>query len=180
MSWFINDILLPIDPKTIKKRTIRSQKVVPLLNDFPEPTSSIPTRHQLIIEGWIWPRSLARELDEATVDPHGEEIDITVIESGLIDDWLSGFHSATNSSVERNKPLFTKIDGVTQEVYTYKITFMKFNESDQSADDGGPGSDEDTVYLDTPETIGFDEDGGPSSAEIFNWLANILTFGVIK
>lgn len=180
MVWSINDIVLPIEPKTIKKKTIRSSKVLPILNDFPEPTTSIPTRHQLIIEGFIWPKSLARELDEATIDPDGEEIDILVTDGGIIDDWLSGFHSASNSSVNRDKPIFTKIGGVTQEVYTYKITFLKFAEADQTADEGGPGSDEDTGYLDTPETIGFDEDGGASASDIFNWLTNIITFGVIK
>ena len=37
MPWTIQDLILPIDPQSFKRRVVRFQKPVAILNDFPDP-----------------------------------------------------------------------------------------------------------------------------------------------
>ncbi len=135
------------------------------------------------IKGWIWPKAKAIELDEATKNAETENLPISVTDLGIEDTWLSGFYSVSRSDVARDKPIYDAITG--EEVYTYTITFAKFADlgGDQAADEGGPeGDEEGTGFMNLPEEVGFDEngDGDIDADEIFNWLTNILGFGVVK
>jgi len=186
MTWTIEDIELPIDPQSFKRKVVRSQKPVPILNDFPDPVLSVPTRFELAIKGFVWPRSKAKSLDELSRNAETDNIPITVTDdAGIIDDWLSGWYSTTRTSMDRDKPLFFNDSGTEVEVYKYNFVFVKFADlgSDQAAEEGGPGGDEDgTGFFDLSDEIGFDQDGDGNidASEIFNWLTNILTFGVIS
>ena len=183
MTWIIAGVTLPIEPRSVKKKTLRTQKAIPLVNDFPDPVVAVPTKYQMQIQGFIWPRALAIELDEATRHPENEEVEIAVLDdSGVTITWLSGDYSVGRSSIDRDRPLYEGSLG--GEVYEYTITFQKFAElgTDETGDEGGPGSDEDTGFFDLPDDIGFDADGDGDvdASEIFNWLVNIMTFGVFK
>lgn len=186
MTWRIEDIVLPIDPQSFKRRVIRFQKPLAILNDFPDPVLNQPTKFELALKGFIWPRTLAKSLDELARNAESENIPITVTDdAGIEDDWLSGMYSTTKSSVSRDKPLFFNDNGTEVEVYGYDIVFAKFAEfgGDQTTETGGPGGDEDgTGFFDLSDELGFDADGDGEvdASEIFDWLVNILTFGVIK
>lgn len=186
MPWKIEDIDLPIDPRGFKKKVIRFQKPVALLNDFPDPKLNQPTRFELEIQGFIWPQSLAKSLDDLAKNAETENIPISVTnDAGIEDNWLSGLYSTSRSSVDRDRPLYYNDNGTEVEVYQYSISFVKFADlgSNQTSEEGGPGGDEDgTGFFDLPDEVGFDSngDGDIDSSEIFNWLVNILTFGVVK
>jgi len=181
MTWTIRSIVLPIHPKSFSKKTTRVQQPVAVVGDFPDPGLNQPTKFSLNIKGFIWPRSLAQQLDEATKNADTENLAIHVTDDVANDPWLSGLYSVTNSTVERKKPLFQKIDGVIEQVYEYNMTFAKFADAgaDQAADEAGPEEDEiGTGFLDMDE-IGFDSDGdGDIDLNgLYNFLTNIFTFG---
>jgi len=185
MPWQIEDIILPIDPQGFKKKVIRFQKPVAILNDFPDPTLNQPTRFELTIKGFIWPLTKAIALDELAKNAETENIPISVTDdAGVEDGWLSGTYSTSRSSMNRERPLYFNDNGTEVEVYEYNFSFVKFADlgADQTSEEGGPGGDEDTGFFDLPDEIGFDEDGDGEidASEIFNWLVNILTFGVVK
>jgi len=179
-DWVIRGIALPIEPKSFKKKTTRTQKQTAIVGDFPDPTINQPTKFEFEIQGFIYPRKLAQELDEATKNAETEDLTISVSTLGVVDEWLSGLYSVTRSSVARDKPIFDASSG--GEVFTYKITFAGYAElgSDQNADEAGPDGDEETAFMDMPDEVGFDAngDGKVNQEEFFNWFTNIMTFGV--
>jgi len=184
MPWLIEDILLPVDPKSFRKKTTRTQKPVALIDDFPDPALNQPTKFELVIQGFIWPRNAAKELDEAMQNAETTDLPISVTDDlGVEDDWFSGLYSVSKADINKTKPMFTRFNGVDVEVYEYNISFVKYASLglDESGEEGG-GDSEGTGFLDLPDDLGFDEngDGEIDPEEIFNWLVNILSFGVIK
>jgi len=141
MTWTIGSIPLPIDPKEINKKTSRVQVPVSATGDFPDPTINQPSRFELQIKGFVWPRNKAQELDELTKNADTESIGITVSEEQIAGstEWLSGFYSVARSQIFRKKPIFTKENGIDEEVYEYNISFLKFADlgADQSAEEAG-------------------------------------------
>lgn len=184
MTWTIRDIVLPIDPREIRKRTLRIQQPVPVSGDFPEPSINQPTRFELVITGLIWPRQLAQQLDEATKNAETENIKVSVSDEVAGQEWLSGEYSVSRSEVSRTKPMYTKDNGIDVEVYEYNLTLAKFADAggSQDSEQGGPSEDEPTSFLDMPEVAGWDEngDGDVDFNELFNWFNSLLTFGFAK
>lgn len=180
--WKIRGIQLPIEPKSFRKKTIRVQKPTAVIGDFPDPGVNQPTKFEMQIKGWIFPKSLAVELDEATKNAETENLPVSVSDLGVEDTWLSGLYSVSRSDIAREKPIYDAETG--EEVYSYTITFAKFADlgSDGPGEEGGPDEDEPGAgFMNLPEEVGFDSngDGDIDADEIFNWLTNIFTPGVI-
>lgn len=177
-TWAIRGLVLPIEPSKIKKRTIRTQQPVSVVGDFPNPTINQPTRFELQLEGYIWPRSLAQQLDEATKNAETENILVSTTDD-ITSFWITGIYSVSNSEVFREKPLYDAQTG--QEVYEYTITFVKFADagSVQNSEEGGPVEDESAGFFGFGDTVGFDSngDGDIDTDELFNWFTNLMTFG---
>ena len=182
MTWTIRDLVLPIEPSEIRKRTIRIQQPIPVSGDFPSPSINQPGKFELQIKGKIWPRQLAQQLDEATKNAETEELVIFVPDEDNDNQWLSGDYSVTRAEFSRKKPVYTEEDGVAVEVYDYNITFLKYADtgSEQESDEGGPSEDEETGFFDI-QTLGFDKngDGDIDLDDIFNWFNSIMTFGAV-
>ena len=181
MTWILSGISLPIPPKKISKKTSRENKIVATIEDFPNPNLNQPTRFELELEGLIWPRSLAQSLDEATKNPEDESFTVALTGTDAESKpWIQGYYTVTRSEVGMDGP---KYINTNDEVFDYKLTLTKF------ADEGSvePGeeveSDENgSAFDDLIPNFGFDKngDGDIDGDELFNWLANILTFGVVK
>lgn len=181
MTWTVRDIVLPIDPSEIKKRTIRLQQPVASVGNFPDPALNQPTRFELEIKGLIWPRTLAKQLDEATKNAETEDLLISVDDEPAGEEWLSGSYSVTRSEVSRNKPTYTDDNGVPVEVYEYRITFAKFADAgiNSAGDEGGTAEDEPGAGFFDIQTLGFDAngDGDIDVEDIFNFFNGLITFG---
>jgi len=180
MTWLIRDILLPQAPTEFKKRTIRIQKPVAVEGDFPDPSINQPSRYELLIKGLIWPRELAQQLDEATKNPETEHLYITVPEEVDGPEWVSGLYSVTRSEVARKKPIYNGTTG--EEVYDYKITFAKFQDTGTGGpgEESGPYEDENGTGFFDIEALGFDAngDGDIDLDDIFNYFNGLITWGV--
>jgi hypothetical protein len=178
MTWTIGPITLPMEPKEINKKTTRTQSPVSATGDFPSLTENQVARFELQIKGFIFPRSLAQELDELTRNPDSEDIGISLSEEAadVEHEWLGGFYSVARSQVFRKKPLFTKVNGVDEEVYEYNISFLKFADAgtDQTAVEGGGEEDEPgSGFLD----MDADDDGKIDLDGIFEFITSIFTWG---
>lgn len=175
--WSIRGIVLPIEPSTVAKRTIRTQNPVSVTGDFPNPTINQPTRFELNITGFIWPRSLAQQLDEALKNAETEEIIVAV--SDETSQWISGLYSVGTSEVKRERPLYDAQTG--EEVYEYNISLVKFADtgSVQNSEEGGPVGDEAGAGFFGIDIVGYDtnNDGDIDFDEFFNWFNGLITFG---
>jgi hypothetical protein len=178
MVWEIRGITLPIDPREIRKKTMRIQQPIPVSGDYPDPSLNQPAKFELSIKGKIWPRQLAKQLDEAMSNPESEDMFIEVSDEPVGDQWITGIYSVEKSEINRIKPTYEATTG--GEVYEYNITFVKFADTgtDQSADQAGATEDEDTGFFDF-QALGFDAngDGDIDIDDIFNWFNSIMTFG---
>lgn len=178
MVWFIRDIQLPIDPEEIRKKTTRILQPIPVSGGSPDPSLNHPAKFSLSIKGRIWPRQLAKQLDEAMSNPESENIIIFVDTEPVGDNWITGIYSVESSEVNRSKPTYEATTG--EEVYEYNLTFAKFADlgTDQDADQGGAYEDEDTAFFDF-KSLGLDAngDGDIDFEDIFNLFGSLLTFG---
>jgi len=179
--WSIRGLVLPIEPNSFKKRTVRTQQPVSVSGDFPVPTINQPTRFELQIQGYLWPRSLAQQLDEALKNAETEVVSVITTDDDSASPWLSGYYQVSNSEIDRSRPLYDAQTG--EEVFLYDITFVKFADtgSVQNGDEGGPAEDESgSGFFGFGNTVGFDSnaDGDIDADELFNWFNNIFSFGV--
>ena len=178
MTWTLDEVVLPIPPAKMSKRTIRENKIVAVIDDFPNPNLNQPTRFELEISGLIWPRALAISLDEKTRNAEDNMFVVTL--SGTDAEsapWISGTYALTRSDVSVDGPMYT---GNNEEVFEYKLTLTQYASAGviEPGEEGGA----DNVFDDLVEDVGFDSDGNGkiNGEELFNWMTNILTFGVFK
>jgi len=144
MTWFLQGVQLPIPPAKFAKKTIRQAKIVSVIDDFPNPGQNQPTRFELNLEGLIWPRSLARALDEATKNAETTDFLVFTDDADNDDPWITGMYAVTKSEVKIDKPMFT---GTGQEVFKYKISFSKYADLDSvDTADKGNGEQEGTDF----------------------------------
>jgi len=178
MTIKIRDIILPINPSSIQKKTTRVHQPVSISGDFPDPSANQPTKFDMVLKGFIWPRQLAKQLEEATKNAETEDLYIDDDTEAIGDEWITGAYSVTQSEVSRKKPMYTT-DG--QEVYEYNITFAAFASAgaDQTADEGGSSGDEPGTGFFDIQGLGFDAngDGDIDLEDIFNWFNGLVTFG---
>jgi len=181
-SWSLGGIGLPIPPAKFKKKTIRSNKIVSTIDEFPNPNTNQPTRFELQLAGLIWPRSKARALDEATKNAESNEFLVFELnDASQPEPWITGYYAVTNAEVKVDKPKFIKVGGIDVEVFDYKITFAKYaDEGSVELGEEGIGEEEGVAFLDMPDDIGFDEngDGKVNRNEFFDWMNNIMSFGI--
>lgn len=183
-TWTLEGIGLPIPPAKFKKKTVRSNKIVSTIDEFPNPNTTQPTRFELQLQGMIWPRSAARALDEATKNAESDQFLVFELnDSAQSEPWITGLYAVTNAEVKIDKPRFIKFGGIDVEVYDYKITFAKYADqgSIEPADEG-EGTEEGVAFLDMPDDVGFDAngDGKVNANEFFDWMNNIMSFGIFK
>jgi len=177
MTWFLQGVELPIPPAKLSKRTIRAAKIVTTLNDFPNPDVNQPTKFELQLEGLIWPRSLAKALDEATKNAETADFLVFTDDHVFDDPWITGMYAVTRSEVRQDK--FLIVDG-TDEVFNYKITFSKFADlGNVESSDSGENDEIGAGFLDLPDDLGFDSDGDGKIdfTGIFNMFTNIMSYG---
>ena len=182
MSWKINGLVLPIEPTTLARSVQRSSTPVSVTEGFPSSSTNQPTRFELTITGFIFPKTLAEQLDSIFRDPEQEIIQIDIDEETVTDhQWISGSYSVVQSSITRNRPLYDALTG--GEVYEYAITFLKESDTPSAGGEGGSGgSNTGTGTDDFAGILGFDAngDGKIDFDELFNWFQNIMTLGVLK
>lgn len=179
MTWTIRNVELPQDPKEIRKRTIRVQQPSTVSGSFPDPTINQPTRFELTIKGYIWPRTLAAQLDEATKNAESENMFISLSEEVEGLEWISGIYSVTRSEIIRNSPRYESTTG--GEVYEYNITFAAFADAgaDGAGEEIGTEGDEKGAGFFDYETLGLDDDGNGAigTEDLFKFFNNLLTWG---
>ena len=178
MTWIIRGLELPQDPTTLSKKTKRVHKPTATEGNYPDLSINQVTTLEMTITGICWPRSFAQALDEVTKNPDGTDVPVSITEEfglTLEQAWISGLYTVTSSTIERKKPIYTRVNGLDVEVYDYNITFAKFADqgTDQDAVEASSENDENTGFLD----MDADDDGKIDLEGIYNFLTSIFTWG---
>jgi len=159
MTWIISavttdgsaGILFPIAPNTWEWSHVKQNLTQSSQSSFLSFLSGNTRSQEMKITGYIWPFTLARQLQDLIKDPHDPFVAIET-NNAEIQPMVDGDYIINRGNVKLDRPIFS--EGTL--VYSYEISFMQTPEQNESTtgDQGTPTNDEPATGLDD-----FFEDG---------------------
>lgn len=152
MTWVISavsanstGITLPIPPETWGWSHTKNNLTQSTQSSFLSFLNAVPRSQEMRISGWIYPVSLAKQLQDLIKDPQDPEVGIETGNSE-VQTMIDGKYIINRGSVNLDRPVFAN----GNLAYRYEVSFLQVPEQNEqtSGGQGTPTGDEPATGVD--------------------------------